>query len=185
MPSYTWRSSSCSVEVRSFFFAIVISGVKIVMIPILRGTVLPGFIRTFECSAAKLEVYSQNTVGKHLFVQGDEIFMKAGMPMDAKSVEEVLVAAATKGEGSQLKQTFDAWNQDANFVSADAVYKGDFRKLYILKTCGFNVRDRKEKYTHPEVDGGSPVSFENFAPEKTTLHEGQVHTRLHSHLGLC
>ena len=51
------------------FFAIFISGVKIGMIPLVRETVLPGFIRTFGCSAAKLDVYFKNTAGKHLFVR--------------------------------------------------------------------------------------------------------------------
>ena len=166
------------------FFAIVISCVKIGMIPLVRETVLPGFIRTFGCSAAKLDVYFKNTAGKHHFVRGDEIFsyiekfgwievkqdlIKAGMPVDAKSVQEALLAAASEGRGSQLKKTFDAWRQDTNFVLADAVYEGDMGKLPLLKSCGFDVGDKKEKYTHPEVDRGSPVSFENLVQKKPSF----------------
>ena len=55
------------------FFAIVISGVKIGMIPPVRETVLPGFLRTFGWSSAKLEVYIKNAIGKHLFVRAVEI----------------------------------------------------------------------------------------------------------------
>ena len=175
--SYTWRSSSCSVEVRSFF-SIVISGVKIVMIPLVRETVLPSFIRTFGCSAAKLDLYIKNTAGKHLFVRGDKIvscieqfgwievkqaLIEAGTRRDAKSAQEALLAAASEGKGSQLKKTFAAWGQDTNFVLADAVYEDDMGKLQLLTTCGFDVT---EKYTHPEVNGGSPVTLKDIVTAK-------------------
>ena len=95
--------------------------------------------------------------------------IEAGMPRDATSVQEALLAAASQGKGSQLKKTFDAWSQDTNFVLADAVYEGDMGKLQLLKTCGFDVRDKNEKYTHPEVDRGSPVSFENLVQKKPSF----------------
>ena len=85
------------------------------------------------------------------------------MPRDAKSVEEALLAAVSQGEGEQLEKTFDAWNQDTNFVLADAVYQGDMGKLHLLTTCGFNVT---EKYTHPEVNGGFPVTLEDIVTAK-------------------
>ena len=95
--------------------------------------------------------------------------INGGMPRDAKSVQEALLAAASQGKGSQLKKTFAAWRQDTNFVLADAVYEGDVGKLELLTTCGFDVGDKKEKYTHPEVDRGSPVSFENLVQKKPSF----------------
>ena len=95
--------------------------------------------------------------------------IKPGMPWDAKSVQEALLEAASQGEGKQLKKTFDAWSQDTNFVLADAVYEGDMGKLQLLTTCGFDVGDKEEKYTHPEVNGGSPVSFENLVQKKPSF----------------
>ena len=159
------------------------------MIPLVRETVLPGFIRTFGCSAAKLEVYVKNTTGKHLFVRGDEIFsekfgwtevkrdlIKAGVPRGATPVQEPLLAAASQGEGSQLKNTSDAWSQDTNFALADAVYEGDVRKLCVLRTCGFDVT---EKYTHPEVNGGSPETLKDIATAKHRDRKGkEINTML-------
>ena len=113
--------------------------------PFTRDTCILAFIGTLGC------------------VEIEAALVNAGMPRDAKSVEEALVAAASQGEGSQLKQTFDAWSQDTNFVLADAVYKGDFRKLHLLTTCGFNLT---EKYTHPEVNGGFPVTLEDIDTAK-------------------
>ena len=99
-------------------------------------------------------------------VEIEAALIRAGMPRDEKSVQEALLAGASQGKGKQLKKTFDAWSQDTNFVLADAVYEGDMGKLHLLKTCVFDVGDKKEKYTHPEVHGGSPMSFENFATAK-------------------
>merc|ERR1712136_421442 len=103
------------------------------------------FIRTLDC------------------VEIEAALIKAGMPRDAKSVQEALLAAASQGKGSQLKKTFDAWSQDTNFVLADAVYEGDMGKLLLLTTCGFDV---EEEYTHPEVNFGKPVTLEDIVTAK-------------------
>ena len=95
--------------------------------------------------------------------------MKAGMPDDAKSEKEAHLAAASQGKGSQLKQTFNAWRQDTNFVLADAVYEGDMGKLQLLKTCGFNVTDKKGK-VHSSGGGRRLTGvFREFIQEETTL----------------
>merc|ERR1712136_247767 len=96
-------------------------------------------------------------------VEIQAVLIEAGMPMDAKSVQEALLAAASQGKGGQLKKTFAAWSQDTNFVLADAVYEGDVGKLQLLTSCGFDVT---AEYTHPEVKGGSPVTLEDIVTAK-------------------
>ena len=100
-----------------------------------------------------------------------EDLIEAGKPTDAKSVQEALLAAASQGKGKQLKKTFHAWSQDTNFVLADAVCEGDMGKLQLLTTCGFDVGDKKEKYTHPEVKGGSPVTLWDIVSAKHSNEE--------------
>ena len=99
--------------------------------------------------------------------------IEGGMPRDAKSVQEALLAAASQGEGSQLKKTFAAWRQDTNFVFADAVYEGDVGKLQLLTNMWLRCGRQKGK-VHPS--GGGPWVtgvFREFGPEETILHEGQ------------
>ena len=103
-------------------------------------------------------------------VEIEAALIEGGMPRDAKSVQEALLAAASQGKGGQLKKTFAAWSQDTNFVLADAVYEGDVGKLPLLTTCGFDV---KEKYTHPEVHGGSPVTLKDIVTAKHRDKKGE------------
>merc|ERR1719383_1227066 len=103
-------------------------------------------------------------------VEIEAALIEGGMPREAKSVQEALLAAASEGKGSQLKKTFDAWSQDTNFVLTDAVYEGDMGKLFVLTKCGFDVT---AKYTHPEVNGGSPVTLKDIVSAKHRDREGE------------
>jgi len=152
--------------------AIAISAFKVLAIRVILGHVLPSLSPKYGCSSASLQMFHDNAPHIYLFDAQNNILkriekfnwkkvkrdlVRAGMSEDAPDVTRALEGAMDKGMGRALREKFEAFGQETNFVLVEAIRTGNAKKVSAVMECGF---DPYGAYSSPDMNGGRAVSLD-------------------------